>query len=66
MYKDRFAVESDSAGKNCQKREEPVLEDISEEDIASRVLGNPEHLDEDPEQVTPPLNIRTTRVSRPT
>ena len=44
-----------------------MLEDISEEDIASRVQGNPEHLDKDPEQVTPPLKIRrTTRVSRPT
>ena len=44
-----------------------MLEDISEENIASRVQGNPEHLDEDPEQVTPPLKIkRTTRVSRPT
>ena len=44
-----------------------MLEDISEEDIASRVQGNQEHLDEHPEQVTPPLKIRrTTRVSRPT
>ena len=44
-----------------------MLEDINEEDIASRVQGNPEHLDEDPEQVTPPLKIRrATRVSRPT
>ena len=67
MYKDRLAVESDSAGKNSQKGEEAVLEDISKEDIASRVQGNPEHLDEDFEQVTLPLKIRrTTRVSRPT
>ena len=52
---------------NSQRREEAVLEDITEVDIASRVQGNPEHLDEDPEQVTPPLKIRRiTRVSRPT
>ena len=51
LYKDRLAVESDSTGKNSQRHEEAVLEDISEEDIASRVQGNQEHLDEDPEQL---------------
>ena len=66
LYKDRLAVESDNTGENSQRHEEAVLEDISEKDIASKVQGNPEHLDEDPEQVTPPLKIRRkTRVSRP-
>ena len=37
LYKDRLAVESDSIEKNNQRREEAVLEDISEDDIASRV-----------------------------
>ena len=67
MYKTRLAVKSDNAGKNSQRREKAKLEDISEEGIASRVESNPEHLDVDPEQVTPPSKIRrTTRVSRRT
>ena len=42
-----------------------MLKDISKENIASRVQGNPEHLNADPEQITPPSKIRrTTRISR--
>lgn len=70
LYKDKLAVESDSVGKNSQRCEEVVLEDISEEDIASRIQGKPENLknlDEDSKPVTPPSQVRrTTRVSRPT
>ena len=37
LYKDRHAVESDHAGKQPQKCDNVVLDDINEDDIAGRV-----------------------------